>query len=86
MAIWAAALPQRMSASIAEYGSGRPAPVHARGPGDLLSQGDRQLAPGALGRSGAQARDARIYRELVVFFLMSLVYLGQHCRLDRVWL
>jgi cell division protein FtsL len=91
MAIWAAALPQRMSATMgAAMGATMDAPLQS-----AASAAPRRYMPGApeiyfrkpidnsrLVRSSdpAQKREMRMFTAAVVFcFLVVLLYLGQHC-------
>lgn len=80
MAIWAAALPQRMSASLQ---NSAPAGPRRYMPGAPEIYFHKAIDNSRLVRSAdpVRKREMRVFAaSLVVFFLMSLAYLGQHCR------
>jgi cell division protein FtsL len=79
MAIWAAALPQRMSATLQNTA---PAAPRRYMPGAPEIYFHKAIDNSRLVRSAdpVRKREMRIFTAtVVVFFLMSLVYLCQHC-------
>ena len=79
MAIWAAALPQRMSATLQNTA---PAAPRRYMPGAPEIYFHKAIDNSRLVRSAdpVRKREMRMFTATVVFcFLMALVYLGQHC-------